>query len=452
MSLRDLTGNVYFRVSNWVADHNGEVLWAGAFGILFAAMAWFFAPPKPDPYWIYVLADHHTDTNTMRMLLSKAASSQAMPVRRVDQAPVEIQVDQLADDLETTIRSKAEEISRRSDVLLVLGHLPSQLAETSLQVFFEARPQIPFIATVSSDDDLLSRCVASLKCFDGNQFAPLLQLSPTNGAQGQSAVTYATIRGKRRFLIAYDNDSQNAAYTTNLVGAYVAAIAEFNRPTNDTKEAGSDPAVIVGEYKMDQPPSLDALKEWNSDCVLYAGGMGEGLGLLKALSKAKLPTMVIFSDSTVQDAFSPEKLRTFPGTLFTNQIDAVDYNEHRNVYVEDAFAIAGQLIDDVQNRGEDMRLRIKTFVHIQTGRDVRANLDHVMKQNAISHGWYKGTAPDSIYAFDSYRRFGGLFHVWQLRSATEVMAQMDDVDHWHVPRTPQKTDAQKVASAPVVEH
>ena len=452
MGLRELTGTVYFRLSNWVADHNGEILWAFVFGILFALIAWFLVPPKPDTYSIYVLADHHTDTSTMNLLLSRAASSLEMPIRRVgvDHVSVQIQIDQLRDDLETTVRKEAEAIAQRSDALLVIGDLPSQLAETSLRVFFEARPQIPFIATVSSDDNLLSQCGPQSKCFDHDQFAPLLQLSPSNKAQGKSAVTYATIQGKRRFLIAFDNDSQNATYTANLVTAYGAAIGDFNQSIKDGQDAGNTPAVVVGEYRMDQPPNLNALKAWNADCIRYAGGMGEGLSLLTALAEAKLPTMVIFSDSTVEDAFTPGQLKGFGGTLFTNQIDASDYNEHKNVYVEDAFTIAGQLIDDVYSRGGDMKLRVKSFVHLQTARDVRANLVNVMRENAISHSWYKGSEPDSIYAFDKFQRFGGLFHVWQLKSASAVGAEMDDVDHWHVPRATPKAVKQKITSASAV--
>jgi hypothetical protein len=381
MKLRQIADTIYFRLSNWVSDHNGEVLWACAFGVLFAVIAWFLVPPTPTPYWIYVIADHHTDAKTMAALLTKAASSHAMPIRRVDQVPVEIQVDQLGDDTEATVRKEASEISQRSDVLLVIGHLPSQLAETALQVFFEARPQIPFIATVSSDNDLLSKCAPPLTCFDDDRFAPLLQLTPTNEVQGESAVTYGTIQGKRRFLIVSDNDPTNADYAKDLVGAYKAAINKFNQSIEDMKDVKDEPAVIVGEYKMDLPPNVRALKNWNSDCVLYAGGMGEGLSLLQALAEAKQSTMVIFSDSTVQDAFSPGQLKRFPGTLFTNQIDAGDFNEHKNVYAEDAFAIAGQLMDDVQDRRENMRLRIKTALHLQTARDVRTNLDGAMKQN-----------------------------------------------------------------------
>jgi len=438
MSLRERMGTVHFRLSNWVADHNSEVLLAGAFAAVFAVAAWFLVLPIPEPYLIYVLADHHTDPYTMNTLLTKAAMSHTMPIRRIDGVPVFIEVDQLSDDSEGTIRTKAAEISLRSDVLLVIGHLPSQLAEAALKVLLETRPQIPFIATVSSDDNLLSQCPGGSSCFADDQFVPLLQLTPTNEVQGQSAVTYATIQGKRRFLIVYDNDKDNAAYATNLVQAYEAGIKNFNQSV----KKGDKLAEIAGEYKMDAPPNIAELKAWKSDCILYAGGMGEGLSFLTALGQANLQTMVIFSDSSVQDGFSPRDLKDFPGTLFTNQIDANDFNEHKNVYVEDAFAIAGQLIDDVQRRREDRRLRFKTFAHIQTARDVRRNLNRAMKQNSISHSWYEGSAPESVYAFNKYKRFGGLFHVWQLRSASEKNAHMDDVDHWHVPRPPTEIGGQ----------
>lgn len=445
MSLRQLTGTILFRLSQWLSDHRGEILWAGAFGVLFAGVAWFLAPPKPEPYKVYILADHHTDRSTMNMFLAKSQASHETPFRRVNEVPVEIEVDQLPDDFETTIRKKAEEISGRSDALLVIGHLPSQLAEAALPVFFQAQPKVPFIATVSSDDNLLSRCPSASNCFDEDQFAPLLQLTPTNEAQGQSAVTYAILQGKRRFLIVYDNDDNNASYTSNLVGSCRMAIDKFNQSLKGAGAAGK-PALTVGVYKMDQPPNADALREWKSDCILYAGGMGEGLSLLTALSSAKFPTMVIFSDSSVQDGFSLDELRKFPGILFTNQVDATDFNDHNSVYAVDALAIAEQLIDDVQERGQDVRLRLKTLFHIAAAQDVRLDLDRVMKQNSISRSWYQGSAPGTVYAFNKYRRFGGMFHVWQLRNISELSAEMEDVDHWHIPKTSGEADRRKVTS------
>src|SRR5271156_5205363 len=134
MSLRERMETVYFRLSNWVADHNSEVLWAAAFAAVFAIGAWFLVLPKPEPYLIYVLADHHTDTYTMNTLLAKAAVSHTMPIRRIDGVPVFIEVDQLSDDSDGTIRAKAAEVSRRSDVLLVIGNLQSQVAEAALRV------------------------------------------------------------------------------------------------------------------------------------------------------------------------------------------------------------------------------------------------------------------------------------------------------------------------------
>ncbi len=448
MKLRDVAKVIYFKTSNWVADHNSEVLWAGAFGLLFAGVAWFLIPPKPDPYWIYVLVDHHTEENTLKDLLSKATASQQMPMRFINNAPVEVQIDQLDDDQESTIQAEATRIANRADVLMVIGHLPSQLAETAVKTFLDARPQMPFIATVSSDDDLLVKCKGDPNCFNGDRVAPLLQLTPTNKVQGQSAVTYGTILGKRRFLIAFDNDLQNAAYTSNLVAAYKDAIDRFNQTVKDSKTVGVASAQIVGEYKMDQPPTVRALKAWKPDCILYAGAMGEGLSLLRSVADANVPAMVIFSDSTVQDKFQTGDLKTFPGTLFTNQNDAMDYNHGKNVYVDDALAIAGELIDDLQSRREDARLRFMTKVHLQTARDVRTNLVRVMDENSISHSWYKGAAPDSVYAFSNYQRFGGLFHVWQLKSASVERAEMNDVDHWHVPKTDIETPApQQVLAA-----
>jgi hypothetical protein len=436
MPFRQQFGMIFFRISNWLSEHRGEMLWAILFGILFAGGAWFLAPPHPSPYKIYVIADRHTDRDTMKMFRAVERASHLTPLRLIDEVPVEVEVDQLADDREETILKQAQEISGRSDALLVIGHVPSQLTEASLPVFFGMRPQIPYIATVASDDNLLSRCAPHSACLKDEVFAPILQLSPTNEVQARSAVTFAILQGKRRFLIAFDNDPTNAAYTGNLVQWFNKAILAFNKKIIDTGGDRNDLAKIVGEYKMDQPPTKEALKHWGPDCVLYAGGLGEAQSLMTALAGARLSSMVILSDSAVQDGISPDDLKLFAVARFTNQIDAADYNNHRNLYAEDAFAIAGQLIDEVHNRGEDRRMRIRSLLHLQTVRDLRRNLDQVMERNSVSHSWYMGSSDEALYAFDGYKRFGGIFHVWvwDSKSSSGAKGEMLDVDHWHVPK------------------
>jgi hypothetical protein len=236
--------------------------------------------------------------------------------------------------------------------------------------------------------------------------------------------------------------------------------------TDAIKEAHAE---LVGVRKMDTLPSEKDIKTWQADCVLYAGGLGEAQALLDHLSSMNLTgtgLVVMLSDSVIESrgtdsdlaAFGPalgvtppaqspppsglvvnvSKKERLPGPKFpvnfTYQSDADDYNKHSNAYAQDAFAIAQQLIKDLNDRGGDIRFQIKSLLHLYNVKDYRRNLVSTMKRNAIYRTAYDSGSSGRPYVFEGHKQYGGMFHVWRLTPSGLPGSEMEDIDNWHPPR------------------
>lgn len=106
-------------------------------------------------------------------------------------------------------------------------------------------------------------------------------------------------------------------------------------------------------------------------------------------------------------------------------------------YAEDAFFIAEQLITDLNNRGGDIRFRVKSLLHFESADDARRNLVRIMKQNSVFRTSYKSSNSNRIYVFEGHKRYVGIFHVWRIKEPSlQLGTEMEDVDNWHVPRSP----------------
>ncbi|PYX18738.1 MAG: hypothetical protein DMG87_13670, partial [Acidobacteria bacterium] len=399
--LREIAG----LVRHWSSRHTGEIVWAFVFAVL-AGYAFALYIEEPKPYRVYVVADPDTNWETLSNNFRSKEGNQGFA--NIGDVKVEVQVQMLENNDNESARKKADELAGRPDALLVIQHGRSQHVETSLSTYLRARPQVPLIATSATDDDLLKQCDKSCVdegWFDSVQqgampFTPVLQLSPTNEIQARSAVQFASQRSKRRFLIVPSNDPKDQIYNDNLVKAYSNAIGEAH-------------GEVVGVRKMDALPSESDLETLKPDCVLYAGGVGEAQTLFDHLSRLKVTgagLMLILSDSVIESRGTDSDLNAFdstvPGTSasplvphppvvmaatrdllvtggatvtrtkkkgvrvnFTYQTDAADYNFHTSGYAEDAFSIALQLISDLNERGGDLRFRLKSFLHIHNVKD-----------------------------------------------------------------------------------
>jgi hypothetical protein len=454
------------RVRSWAARHVGEIAWALLFAVL-AGYAFIRYTEDPKPFKIYVVADPDTDAVTLsRTFRSQEHNS---PIGHIGRVPVDVQLEVLADRDKETANKKAEELVARPDTLLVVMHGRSDHVTHSLKTYLAKRPQVPIIATAATDDDLLSECDSSCvdqgwfetEPSDSEPFRPLLQLSPTNAAQAHSAVMFASHTYKRRrFLIVSSNDPSDASYTKKMIEAYHDEITAAH-------------GELKGVRDMATLPSDADLRKLDPDCILYAGGNGEAQSLLSSLSSMNLKNMdlvVMLSDSVIDTRGRDSDLAVFgapqlavpakeehhPGGKvdaagrerlvsismpklqfnFTDQNDATDYNSHNNAYAQDAFLIAQTLITDLNDRGGDIRFRVKSALHLIGVDDARRNLVDIMKQNARFHSSYRSSSPNRIYVFEGHKQYGGIFHVWRLKQPSrQPGSEMDDVDNWHIPRS-----------------
>lgn len=437
----------------WLQRHFVEILLAAVFGLPLAYFAGVYLE-HPDPFTVYVVADSDTNDQTMKIFRDKVKVTLAT----IGDVDVIVQLVHLQDNSKETIQKVAEDLSSRSDTLMVIGSGRSQITEESLPVYFKATPRIPYLATTASDSDLLKNC--DDKCYEWSvlrsvlhkvQFAPLLQLSPTNRIQASSAVEFAIENNKYRFLIVYGDDSQNKSYTDDLVNEYEQAIL------GEAREG----AVKIDKFELNALPNDATLKDMNPQCVLYAGNFGEAqtlFGRFSRMTTAKDQRLMILSDSVIQTsgsdmqlskAFKSASKTTVLPVRFTHQTVASDYNNHVSTYDRDAFAIAKTLIDDLNDRGVDLRMQLRSLLHIHNVRDARRNLNRVMRENNGVRTWYIGEALQGerpvTYIFKGPNQYTGIFHVWKLQGPeTSPGPGMDDVDHWHPGRG--ITSAQESAS------
>jgi len=199
MSLSASAGLVVRHARSWARSHGGEVFWA----ILFATVvgiptalffAWYFI--EPPAYKIYLVAGPHYLTETTKRDFEESFELKGLAA---DGVPVRLAIVELADDKADTAKSKAQDLARDPSTLLVIGHYDSEPTEASLKEYFDARPQIPFIASVQSDDNLLGKACPQGSCYEGLRPLPYLQLSPTNAEQAHWAIQYATEHARRHF-------------------------------------------------------------------------------------------------------------------------------------------------------------------------------------------------------------------------------------------------------------
>jgi hypothetical protein len=441
----------------WARHHGGELLWAALFAIVFGVpLALYFAKYFIDlpPYKIYVVAGSHYLTksaNLERDTEFQFRSSPELSGLNVDGVPVQLEVVPLKDDEPETARSMARYLVGKSDTLLVIGHLDSEPTEKSLPTYFKARPQVPFIASVQTDDNLLNKALLvkdcegpNFTCYDGLKSLPYLQLSPTNKEQAHWAVQFAAQNHRHHFLIV-ESDTSNATYSKSLADDYKKAIDELILSDPDVKK------YFLRWEELTRKKLGEDLPDEHIDCVLYAGGLDDAPLLLNRIVDAendgkgdqKLVVgtaagaiTVILDDSVVEDRLERTKFDVSRVNI-TNQTDAEDYRSGISVYGLDAVAIAAQLVKDLSARGLDFNYRLKAFFRLQNGTDVRRNLVRVMQDNFIYRSSYFGATrtaispnPRTVYAFEQYTRSNGMFHVWE-----RTGFRSDDVDRWHPPRT-----------------
>jgi len=408
------------RLRDWLLENKRELLVALALAIVCAIAieigkgGWH----GPETYKIYLVGDQgNPEINAVYKPFLDLAAHIRLEINGV---PVEVKVKNDLGSPKTAVEI-AKELRDQPDTLLIIGSVRTQETKEALPYYMDAIPQIPVITTTESDDDLLGSC---LDC-DEQEYVPLLQLSPTNRIQAESAIRYAKERGRKRFLLVSEENSQNPSYSTNLVSDFRTAIQTY---------AGQG-LILVGEVHMGQPPTLESLKLAKPDCVLYAGESGTAHALADALADYRKDPGVhaemtlILSDASVMPGLKDDSMNEFKSVFYTFASDAAFYRRNVNVFGEDAFAIVSQLLATDDGTSEDLMERLRKFVGMRRVGDARKDIIRRMKRNILVGSAYTGESGER-YQFVGYQRQGALFHVWSVEDG-----KVADVDGWHAQRT-----------------
>src|SRR5271166_6365273 len=457
MELLRTAAPTFLAVREWAHHHGGEALWAAIFAVLFgvalevlAAML-FLEPPS---YTVYLVAGRHhlvhppTPQGEGHDMDTKYQFEHTDEFKdlTLDGSTVNLVVKEVDESLEAATKI-AKELSKTHDTLMVIGHMDSGPTEASLSTYLNERPQVPFIASIQTDDKLLEKACKPPDCYDGLEPLPYLQLSPTNEEQAHWALQFATQRHKQHFLIVESSDTENQAYSDSLTLDYEKAIDDLVQKNHKLNLTKYGPKKDLTREQFEEQ-----LHENDIDCILYAGGFDDALPLLKEIVEIQAKKenqektknsgqrlMVILDDSVVEDRLLTTEFKLSKVNI-TDEADAEDYKKHISVPGLDAIAIAAELVKDLDGRRDklDLHYRIKALFRQQTGADARRGLVQVMQDNFRYRSAYVGAVetasgmPRAVYAFDDHhKRSNGFFHVWERTGLATV-----DVDRWHPPKVP----------------
>jgi hypothetical protein len=433
----------------WLRIRRLHFVWEITFALLLAVyFAYYYSGFDRPQYGLYILLGDdipNTTGETIKSILKQPAQNLKVNGTDVNVNVITIPARTSDDAIKT-----AENIVKNRDAFLVVGVLDSEPTERSLPVYLGARPQVPFIAAVQSNNNLLRNCK---ECFDSDKPVPLLQISPTNADQAKWAVKFALDRGMQSFLIVRDDQSANTSYVEGLATAYDQEIPRSLSRLGTTVSGLTEKLASSQEHPA---------------CVLYAGDPGNAKSLLTAIARTAgnhrsagppwKPT-VILSDTAVPSSMGTV---TYPSVvLLTDQSDAAYYssNDEPNAYGLDAVTIAVSLLRELNERGFDWKVSLKSeLLNRTSAEDIRRNLVRIMQEDSEFHTSYRGannTGPtdglSTAYNFDCptvsiegriqhksdgsadyCQRYGGIFHVWQWDPQRKVMT---DIDFWHPQRT-----------------
>jgi hypothetical protein len=395
--LRSLWTSSFHRATVKTSD----LLLAFTFALLFVWPSTDMMPTinAVDSYKVYILTSAWASDEDREKLYNIRNTKD--PISTIGDVTIHLRVE-VAEDSFASERM-AQDLVHRPDTLLVIGHLPSNSIESVAPIYFGARPQVPFVATIATDDDLLVRC--GYFCSEGG-YVPLLQMAPANVDQAQWAVHYAMKHAARRFLVVAGSDPTLSTYTKDLVQGYSEAV-------NANARAG---IVIVGVTTAERvSEKVIALRP---DCVLYAGSAGEAESVYHEVT-ARVPgerVLLILPDSVLGSMPSKPFIKELTSTRsrvdvrFMSLVSARDLNMHVNSGLVDAVTIVQLLVNDLNSSGGDFQSRVDSFLGIMSANDARRNLVHVMEQNELRRASYP-VESGQVYIFQRNHRFGGHYHV-----------------------------------------
>ena len=353
----------------------------------------------PKTYKIYVVGKF--DDEAPRQIWG-GLSDGSSQLRTLDGVNLELEkVDDLGDPLNA--RRVASEISRRSDALLVVGHIYSTQTKEALPVYLqEANPPVPVILTTETNPALLPPRVKK------GTYYPVFRLSPTDDDQADKAAQFAISQGATTFWVV--EDISNPVYASYLAQEFIRQVQQRRN------------RVLLWSNTL-SIPSAESIRALKVNWVFFAGNWPNALILVQQLRAMfagdKMPG-ILLSDGCMDQQLIDTGGSDVDGVYLTHPLKAKTYAiSNYGIYGKDAVKLVAQMTDDTDHRfsslagkQEGLGYFFRRILGIRRVSDARNALIAYMEEAVRTGHEFDLTGGERCQFKDDGRRVNTTFHVW----------------------------------------
>jgi ABC-type branched-subunit amino acid transport system substrate-binding protein len=367
----------------------------------------------PKSFFVYIVGDQ-TDISNQELMTAAAGGGDFKP--SLDGAtPIKTEI---RSDLGDPDKAKgiAQELVRRPDVLMIVGHGSSTSSQRALPIYMQADPPIPVILTTETNPALLPPPPPL-----DDRVPPVFRLFPTDDNQATVAADFIVNQGAKSVWIV--EDTNNPTYSQYLARTFLNAVYD-KQPSLK---------VVLRSNSLTLPPY--AVDRLGIDWVFFAGEWRSALVLVRQLQamqgikKAK----VLLSDASVDNLFWKYGGADVEGVYLLHPLeaDAFKKNGYATVGAE-ANKLANALIDNAHQQFDDLATkeapvgyRLRKWLGLRRVSDARralarfmalaVNKDLPLTEDQIRMG--RDEKSHSIIRKDAF------FHVWRVTNQTVVPAK-----------------------------
>jgi branched-chain amino acid transport system substrate-binding protein len=357
----------------------------------------------PKAYKIFVVGKFDDEAPKQ---IGRGLSEGESELRTLDGVKLEIErVDDRGDPLNA--RRIASAICRRSDTLLVVGHIYSSQTKEALPAYLqESDPPVPVILTTETNPNLLPPKVSR------GVYYPVFRLSPTDDAQAKTAAQFAISQGARAFWVV--EDVSNPVYSSFLA-------QEFIRQVQQNRNR-----VLLWSTTL-SIPSAESIRALKVNWVFFAGDWPNALILIQQL-KAMFPgdkmPGILLSDGCMDQQFIDTGGADVDGVYLTYPLTAKSYAiSNYGIYGKDASKLVAQMVEETDPRLSELAGKqggigylVRRILGLRRVGDARNALIAYMEEAVRTGHQFDLTAGGRCQFKDDGTRLDATFHVWKVNS------------------------------------
>jgi branched-chain amino acid transport system substrate-binding protein len=363
-------------------------------------------------YYVYVVGDD-TDPSTSG-LMNAACGGEKCGYSMGELGGVPVLTEKMSDygDPERA-SSNAEELQRRSDVLMVVGHGSSTTSKGALPHYLQADPPIPVILTTDTNPALY----APPPRYE-DWVPPVFRLFPTDDNQAERAAKFIADQHAKSVWVV--QDTSNPTYSEYLARTFLTNVYKVEHP----------PKVLLWSNNLNLPPY--AVDKLGIDWVFFAGNWQNALVLIRQLrampgtARAKVLLSDGCVDKSLLDYGGPDVEEVY--LLHPIPADVFNDEEYRGVG-EEAQKLAINMITSVHPNFDKwataeapLGYPLRKLLGLHRVSDARRALSHYM--TIAVHGTYDlkfAKNGGNIMAQDDHRaviRKDASFQIWRIEQKT----------------------------------